>query len=281
MTMDRRAFLASGGAALVVVFSLAGRGTGVAAPPGVALAPPKSVEKGNLDSWLAIGRDGRVTVYTGKVDLGTGIKTAFAQMAAEELDVAFDKVDMVMGDTATTPDQWLTGASLSVMVAGIELRKAAATARQALLVRAGQRLNVPADRLTVEDGVARVTGEPGRSVPHADLVGAEGFRMAVDTNTTVKKPADYKVVGKSIPRVDIPEKVTGEYTFVHDFRLPGMLHARVVRPDELGARLVSFDDSGAKAVKGFVQTVRKGDFLAVVAETEWAAIKAVRALKPE
>ena len=280
MTMDRRAFLASGGA-LVVAFSLSGRRPAEAAPPGVALAPPKGVDKGNLDSWLAIGRDGRLTVYTGKVDLGTGVKTALAQMAAEELDVAFDRVEMVMGDTATTPDQWLTGASLSVMVAGIELRKAAATARQALLARAGQRLGVPADRLTVEDGVVRVTGEPGRSVAYADLVGADGFRMAVDTNAPVKKPTEYKVVGKSIPRVDIPEKVTGEYTFVHDFRLPGMLHARVVRPDDAGARLLSYDDSGAKAVKGFVQTVRKDGFLAVVAETEWAAIKAARAMKAE
>lgn len=279
MNMQRRDFLKSSGA-FVVAFSMLSHDV-IANTASSTLPPPKSVDKGALDSWLAIARDGRVTVYTGKVDLGTGIKTALAQMAAEELDVAFDQVDMVMGDTATTPDQWLTGASLSIMVAGVELRKAAATARQALLVRAGQKLNAAADQLTVENGVVWVKGDQGKSVTYAELVGPDGFRMNVDKEAVLKKPSEYRICGRPIQRVDIPAKVTGEYTFMHDFRLPGMLHARVVRPDELGARLVSFDEIEAKKVKGFVQTVRKQDFLAVVAETEWAAIKAARALKPE
>lgn len=280
MRIERRDFLKASGA-LVVAFSLfgSGRGTSAADPPG--LPPPRNTDKGAVDAWLAIGRDGRVTVFTGKVDLGTGTKTALAQMAAEELDVAFERIDMVMGDTATTPDQWLTAASLSIMVGGMELRKAAATARQALLVRAGQKLDLPVDQLTVEDGVVRAKGDAAKTVAYADLIGPDGFRMNVDPDIQLKKPGDFRVIGKPIPRVDIPAKVTGEFLFVHDFRLPGMLHARVIRPDELGARLVSFDDSAAKEIKGFVQTVRKRDFLAVVAETEWAAIKAARALKVE
>ena len=158
MNLDRRQFLAAGGA-LVVTFSLTGR-AGAAVPPAPALPHPKSVDKGVLDSWLAIDRDGRVTVFTGKVDLGTGVKTALAQMAAEELDVAFDQIDMVMGDTATTQDQWLTAASLTIAVGGMELRKAPATALQAIIVRAGQKLVVPVDQLVIENRIVRAKGDP-------------------------------------------------------------------------------------------------------------------------
>jgi nicotinate dehydrogenase subunit B len=273
MNIQRRDFLKSGGA-LVVAFSMPGRDTF-----GQALAPAKSVDKAAVDSWLSIGKDGRITVYTGKVDLGTGTKTALAQMAAEELDVAIERIDMVMGDTATTPDQWLTGASLSIMVGGVELRRAAATARNALLVRAGTKLDTPINELVIDDGMVRSRRDPSKAAAYADLIGPGEFKMGVDQQITLKKPADYRLVGKSIPRVDIPEKVTGEYTFVHDFRLPGMLHARVIRPEEEGASLQSFDDGEARKVSGFVQTVRKMHFLAVVAQTEWAAIKAARAMK--
>ena len=273
MQVNRREFL-KGSGALVVGFSLL-----PSSLMGATLAAPKSVAKDAVDSFLVIGRDGRVTVYTGKVDLGTGTRTALAQMAADELDVTFERIEMVMGDTGTTPDQWLTGANLTISQGGSELRRAAASARHALVARAAERLGVPASELLVEDGIVRAKGNPSRFVAYQDLLGADGFQMKVDPKAPLKKASEYRVVGRSIPRVDIPGKVTGEWPYVHDFRLPGMLHARVIRPDEHGARLVSYDDAAARKVSGFVQTVRKDGFLAVVAKTEWASIKAARAMQ--
>ena len=274
MHIDRRDFLKTAGA-LVVGFTY---GTAEAHADRAALMPPKTVDKEALDAWLTIGGDGRVTVFSGKVDLGTGTRTALAQIAADELDVPFERIEMVMGDTGTTPDQWLTGANLTIAQGGAELRRAAASARAALLARAAERLGAPATDLVVADGVVRVKGNPSRFVAYSELIG-EGFRIKVDPKIAVKKHTDYKVVGKSIPRVDIPAKVNGEYTYVHDFRLPGMLHARVIRPEIFGARVAAVDDSAARRVGGFVQTVRKGDFVAVLAKNEWAAVKAARALK--
>ena len=138
---------------------------------------------------------------------------------------------------------------------------------------------MPTAELAVDDGVVRVKGDPSRFVAYQELLGSEGFQIKVDPKAPLKKAAEYRVVGRSIPRVDIPGKVTGEWPYVHDFRLPGMLHARVLRPDDQGARLVSYDDIAARKVSGFLQTVRQDGFLAVVAKTEWAAIKAARAMK--
>jgi nicotinate dehydrogenase subunit B len=272
MVIDRREFLKAGGA-LVVTFSMVGREA-----LALTLPAPRSVDRETVDSWLAIGKDGRVTCYTGKVDLGTGTRTALAQMAADELDVAFDRVDMVMGDTATTPDQWLTAGSLSIAVGGMELRRAAATARQALLERAAQRFGAPASELLVENGIVHSKADASKTVAYADLIGPDGFQLKVDLKAALKKPGEFRLIGKPIPRVDIPQKVTGEFTFINDIRLPGMLHARVIRAEEEGARLESFDDSEARKVAGFVQTVRKAGFLAVVAENEWAVVKATRAV---
>src|SRR5215510_3095043 len=272
LSLDRREFLKTTGA-LVVGFSMFGR-----AANAQTLRAPKSVAKEALDSWLTISPENRVTVYCGKVDLGTGSRTALAQLAAEELDVAFERVEMVMGDTATTPDQWLTAANLTIFQGGSELRRAAASARRALVERAAQRLGVPAGELTVEDGVVRVKANLAQSVRYGELIG-DGIKLQVDEKVPLKKHPDYKVIGKSIPRVDIPAKVTGEFTYIHDFRLPNMLHARVIRPDHYGARVASVDESAARQVNGFVQTVRKGDFVAVVARNEWAAVKAARAIR--
>jgi nicotinate dehydrogenase subunit B len=272
MNMNRRTFLQASGA-LVVGFSLVGRDAGAQ-----ALRAPKSVAKDAVDSYLVIGRDGRVTVFTGKVDLGTGTRTALAQMAADELDVAFDRIEMVMGDTGTTPDQWLTGANLTIFQGGGELRRACATARAGLLDRAAKRLGTAPGDLAVADGVVRVKANPSQSVAYGDLIG-EGFAMTVAPKAALKPAVEYKVVGKSIPRVDIPGKVAGEWEYVHDVRVPGMLHARVIRPDAIGANLLAVDDAAARKVAGYVQAVRKGNFLAVVAKNEWAAIKAARAIE--
>ncbi len=270
---NRRQFLGAAGAGVLTVgFSLTGEAQ--AAPK---LAAAKSVAKDALDSWLTIDKNNRITLYVGKVDLGTGTKTALTQIAADELDVAFNRIEMVMGDTATTPDQWITGAALTISQGGSELRIAAANARLALLQRAAQQWGVPVSELVVSDGVIGHEGSR-KTASYGSLIG-QGFEVKVDPKVAVKKHTDYKLVGQSIPRVDIPAKVSGEHPYVHDLRLPGMLHARVIRPLQIGASLQGFDDAPAKRVNGFVQTVRQGNFLAVVAKTEWAAIKASQAIQ--
>ena len=281
--LSRRSLLKATAGTLVVGFSLKATLACAASKSGAAmpvLRPAKAVAKDLVDSFVSIEPNGKVTIFVGKVDLGTGTKTAMAQMAADELDVAFEQIEMVMGDTATTPDQWITGANLTIAQGVGELRKACATARAALLQRASAKLGVPASGLTVNGGVVSVKGNATQSVSYSALMqGEPSSNLKVDAKVANKLAAEYRVVGKSIPRVDIPAKVTGEFTYVHDVRLPGMLHARVVRADELGARLEAVDDSDARKVNSFVQTVRKGDFVAVVASTEWGAVKAARALK--
>ena len=229
-SISRRSLLQAGAGALVIGFN-ASASLALAAPG--ALPPAKSVAKDVVDSFLVLQPGGKVTIYVGKVDLGTGTKTAMAQMAADELDVAFDQITMVMGDTATTPDQWITGANLTISQGGGELRKACATARAALLARASGRLGVPAADLTVANGIVRTRADASKAVSYNDLMQAGAFDLKVDAKAPIKSAADYQVVGKSIPRVDIPQKVTGEFVYAHDFRLPGMLHARVIRPDDL------------------------------------------------
>ena len=282
--MQRRTLLKAGAGALVVGFSsTATLAPAATATSAAALRPAKATAKDLVDSFVSIEPGGKVTIFVGKVDLGTGTRTAMAQMAADELDVAFEQIDMVMGDTATTPDQWITGANLTIAQGGAELRKACATARAALLARAAARLGVPATELTVTNGVVSAKSDAAQSVSYSELVQGAGSigsaGVKVDAKAAIKPASSYRVVGKSIPRVDIPTKVSGEFVYVHDVRLPGMLHARVVRADELGARLQAVDDSAARRTSGFVQTVRRGDFVAVVARTEWGAIKAARALK--
>jgi len=274
MDATRREFLAGSGA-LIVGFSLVSRdaqaqGVGVAAKP-LALD--------DVDAFLAVGRDGIVRVFTGKVDLGTGTRTALRQIAAEELDVALDRVDLVEGDTARTPDQGPTWGSLTIQVGGVQIRQAAATARRALLAAAAERLGAPVGDLEVKYGVVRLKTDPTKSVAYAELVGDREFRIKVDKSAPLKDPATYTVVGTSARRVDIPAKLTGEFTYMQDFRVPGMLHGRVIRPPAMGATLVSVEESSVSGIKGLVRVVREGSFLGVVAESEWAAIKAARALK--
>jgi len=268
----RRDFLIGTGA-LVVSFSLA--------PDALAQmgGKMKPVALDQVDSFLAVHRDGTVTMYTGKVDIGTGIRTALPQMVAEELDVALDKVKLVEGDTALTPDQGPTWGSLSVQIGGVQLRQAAATARKALIEMAVQKLGMPSADLAVRDGVIFVRAAPHRRLSYAELIGDKEFNLKVDKDAPLKNPKDYTIVGQPVPRVDLPGKVTGTHTYMQDFRVPGMLHARVVRPPAIGATLESVDEASVKNIKGFKQVVRQGSFLAVVAETEWAAVKAAKALK--
>lgn len=274
--ISRRTVLKSGGA-LVVGFSLGGT-LGAVFPRGAA-AGIAGVDKAQVDSWLEIAADGSATVYSGKVELGTGVRTALAQMAAEELGVPIDSVTMVQGDTDTTPDQGGTWGSLTISSSGMEIRQAAATARAVLTARASEKLGVPAAKLEAVDGVIRVKESPDQKVTIASLVGGQRFEIPVDPEAKAKDPKTHTIVGKSIPRVDIPGKATGTYTYMQDVRVPGMVHGRVVRPPALKAKLLEVDESSVSGIPGVIKVVREGDFLGVVAETEWSAIRASRALK--
>src|SRR5499433_720108 len=261
-----------GGGALVVSFSLAGA-------LGETLAQgAKPFALTEVDSFLAIDAGGVVTLYSGKVDLGTGVATALPQMVADELDVPLNRIKLVQGDTALTPDQGTTWGSLSIQIGGMQLRNAAATAKAALLEQAAKRLGAKPDELKVVDGVISAGN---KRVSYGELVGGKSFALKLDHTKPAagKDPKDYKLVGKPVPRVDIPDKVTGRFTYMQDFRLPGMLHGRVVRPPAIGATLESVDESSVKDVPGLVKVVREGNFLGVVAQSEWGAISAARKLK--
>ena len=248
MDATRREFLAGSGS-LVVGFSLVARDAQAQAVG--AAAKPLALD--DVDAFLSVGRDGIVRVYSGKVDLGTGTRTALRQIAAEELDVALDRVDLVEGDTARTPDQGPTWGSLTIQVGGVQIRQAAATARRALLAAAAERLGASPGDLEVKYGVVRLKNDPTKSAAYAELVGDREFRIKVDKSAPLKDPATYTVVGTSVKRVDIPAKVTGEFTYMQDFRVPGMLHGRVIRPPAMGATLVSVDESSVTGIKGLVR----------------------------
>jgi CO/xanthine dehydrogenase Mo-binding subunit len=273
--ISRRGFL-KGGGALVVTFTM---GSALQAPSSAAAALPHTLDKAKslaineVAGFLSIDESGVVTVFSGKVDLGTGVRTALMQIVADELDTSMEKIKLIQGDTLLTPDQGPTFGSLSIQVGGMQIRQAAATAREALRAQGAEKLGVPIDAVKTADGSV-MSG--GRSISYGELVGAAPLTMKVDSKAALKDPAGYKIVGKSVRRVDIAGKVTGEFTFMHDFRLPDMLHARVIRPAGIKSDLLSYDDSNASKVNGFVKTVRKGNFLAVIAKSEWAAIKASR-----
>ena len=274
----RREFLIGTGA-LIVTVGLAGDPRGAHAQPGAAgAAEAKPVALDQVDSFLAVHKNGRVTVYTGKVDLGTGLRIALPQMVAEELDVRVERITLIEGDTLLTPDQGPTWGSLSIQVAGVQLRQAAATARQALIQMAGQKTGMPAVDFAVKDGVIFLRAEPQRRFTYGELIGAKSFELKLDAAAPLKDPRNYTIVGQPMPRPDVPGKVTGTHTYMQDFRVPGMLHARVVRPPAMGAALEQVDERSIKGIKG-ARVVRQGSFLAVVAESEWAAIKAARQLK--
>lgn len=278
--LSRRAALL-GSAGLFVAFRMgASAAPGATTPMTAAPAPAgKPLALDQVDAFLRIAPDGDVTVYSGKVDLGTGVRTALAQIAADELDVPFASVVVIEGDTALTPDQNLTGGSTTIQFGGAQIRLAAATARAALVDMAAARLGVPADQLTTVDGAVRTTGEPGVTLTYAELVGGAGrFDLPVRKDAPLKPASALRVVGRSVPRVDVPDKVTGRFEYVADVRLPGMMHARVVRPPAIGAKLLSVDEASVSVVSG-ARVVRQGDFLAVVAPTEWSAVRAAAMLK--
>ena len=275
--LSRRALLRGGGA-LTVAFALSAP-AGKALAQAVASAAGRTLDLKEVDAFLAINADGTVTVFSGKVDLGQGLRIAIPQIAAEELGIPVDKVHFVEGDTALTPDQGRTSGSTGIMRGGMQIRQAAATARKGLIDLASKRLNVPAEGLAIVDGTIRpAAGGPG--VTFAELLGGKNFDLKLDPKAPLKNPSNYTLVGKSLKRPDIVAKCTGGHVYMQNFAVPNMLHARVIRPAAIGATLRSVDESSVADLPG-AKVVRIKDFLAVVADDEWTAIKAARALKSQ
>jgi nicotinate dehydrogenase subunit B len=262
------------------IYTLAAQGAGTYADPDYL----------QLDSWIVIRPDNTATFFVGKTDLGQGTGTAFRQIMSDELDIAFDKTTCVMGSTHLTVDQGGSGGSDALQTDGYPMRRVAAEARRVLLDMAAAHFGVPASSLTVSDGVVAVRGSaPARTVTYGELIGGKKFNVTltgrnVDATTGVarlKPVQEMKNVGKSPQRDDIPRKVDGSAKWAVDAKVPGMLHARNVKPPVAGATLVSVDESSVKNLPGFVRVVRKGNYLAVVCEREEQAIKAATQLKAD
>ncbi len=295
---SRRAFLKTSGG-LVLGFSLFAPAAAMAATRELPLdtsvaamsgtGPFPAVDPARLDAWIAIHPDNTATLFTGKVEQGNGSPNALLQIAADELDFPFDRFYLVMGSTTETVDQGPSYGSMAVRYAGPQIQHAAAAGRQVLLDMASKHFDVPVDQLVASAGVITVAGASGKSITYGNLVGdkrldvtigASGktFGMKVAPNAKLKDPSKYTVIGTSVPRKDIPGKTTGQFTFMQDVKVPGMLHGRVVRPYGVGAKLLKVDETGLRDIPGFVQIVRDGNFLGVVAQTEWGAIQAAQKL---
>jgi CO/xanthine dehydrogenase Mo-binding subunit len=232
----------------------------------------------DLDAWVRINSDNTVTLFSGKVEYGQGLKTALAQIGAEELDLALEQVRIVMADTAQTPNEQLTVGSMSLETSGNALRYAAAEARHILLLLASEELEAPVERLTVSQGVI---SDPagGRSITYGELFGGQRFATQVTGVVQPKRPETYKLVGQPATRLDLPPKVAGEAYFIHDLELPGMVHGRVVRPPHPGAKLRAVDETAVAQMPGVLKVVRDGSFLAVIAEREEQAVRAMERLR--
>jgi len=288
VAFDRRAFLKSG-ASLVFVVGTGGITIARRAAGQTVSAAARAIAPTSLDSWLQLDASGAVTAFFGKMDMGQGVDTAIAQVVAEELDVDVARVTVVMGDTHRTPNQGGASGSSGCRLGANALRNAAAEARRVLVARASERLGVPAADLRVTDGRVSAAGGSGRAVTYGELI-ADGFATELDWNERYgnnlnvtgvakpKSPGDYRVVGTPVPRKDIAGKVMATTEYCHHVRLPGMLHARTLRPPVANAVPVRVDESSIAAIPG-ARVVRKGDFIAVVAPQEWHAIKASRELK--
>ena len=283
-SIDRRSLFKGAGALIV---SIGIPGAVATAEIGSTVKPPLSPDR--LDSWLAVKADGDVVAYFGKMDMGQGVDVAIAQIVADELDVPFERVNVVMGDTAWTVNQGGASGSTGIQKGGIPLRNAAAEARRMLVELASQRLGVPAERLEVTDGVVIVTGDPARKLSYGELIGGRYFDLLMTWNGKIgndllaegqakpKPPSAYKIVGRSPPRFDVPAKVFGKLDYVTDIKVPGMLHGRMIRPLVAGALPVAVDDGSVRDLPG-VRVIRDKGFIGIVTEREWDAVQAAERL---
>jgi nicotinate dehydrogenase subunit B len=275
--LSRRSFLAA--SALVVGFSLLPDEVLAQSNPGTPSGPAFGDLKTYpyLDSWIGIDDQGHVTVFTGKAELGQGIQTALMQCAAEQLAVEPAAITMVMASTAQTPNEGYTAGSNSMSDSGTAIFHAAAQVRGILLGWAAGDLGVDVAQLKAENGI--VTGPDGKRRSYGDLVKGRSLHVAATNQSNLIPPDQYKVMGKNVPRLDIPPKLTGEAVFVQDIRMDNMVHARVVRPPNYGATLTQVDTAAVEKMPGVVKVIRQGNYLAVAAEGEFQAIVAMRALQ--
>src|SRR5215472_17197868 len=265
-TSSRRNFLKSSGLFVVSLSAspLISMAATQAAPRQAAGSggPYPDPDFRQLDSWIVIHEDNTATFYVGKTDCGQGTGTAFRQMMCDELDIAYDRTTCIMGATDITVDQGGSGGSDAIQTDGWPMRRVAAEARRVLLDMASSRFDTPVDRLAVANGA--ITGNN------------------VDATTgvaKVKPVQELKMVGQSPQRYDIPAKVDGSLKWAVDVKLPGMVHARNVKPPVAGAKLVSIDEASVRSMPGFIKVVSKGNYVAVVCEREEQAINASRQLK--
>ena len=268
LQISRRRFLAQSGA-LVVSFALTRYAEAQSPAMGSLGKTP------NLDSWIRVDADGAITVFTGKAELGQGVKTAITQIAADELFVEPKSIRLVTADTARTPDEGYTAGSRSMTDSGTAVMNAAAQVREMMVELAAARFGVERSALSLQNGAVRT--RDGRVANYGELVANQSLHVAAKPQSALADPKARRYVGQSLPRVDIPAKVTGGVAYVHDLRLPGMVHARVVRPPNYRARLSALDVTSVEKMPGVIKVVRNGSFLAVVAEREFQAISAMRA----
>jgi CO/xanthine dehydrogenase Mo-binding subunit len=281
-TIDLRRRAVLRGGALVLGFTLSPRAAlaefnGMGVPPITNKDLAGSLKRAPmLDAWIRIAPDGKVTVFTGKVELGTGVRTALLQVAAEQLDVAPAAIEFVTADTARTPNEGFTAGSHTMADSGTALLNAAAQVRALVVQGAASQLKLDGSALATRNGV--VLAPDGRRLHYGEAIRGVNLHQAAKAQSPLKDASSYTVIGQSLPRVDIPAKLTGGAAYVQDMRLPGMVHARVVRPPAYRARLLSADLAAAQRMPGVLKVHVDGDYLAVIASDEWQAIQAMRAL---
>jgi nicotinate dehydrogenase subunit B len=291
-TFSRRTVLRAGGAVVVSLGMPIGLDTVLAVNSAHAQGARPPLVPTELASYIAVNQDGTVSAFFGKMDMGQGLFVAIGQMVAEELDVPFGAVKVIMGDTASSVNQGGASGSTGIMLGGKQMRAAAAEARRVLVEMAAEKLSVPADQLSVTDGVVHAKADADKKVSYAELIGGRYFNVQLEWNKQIgnalyapgkakPKPAsEHKIVGKPIPREDIAPIVYAQTDFCTDVHRPGMMHARMIRPPVAGATIASVDESSVRDIAG-VKVYRENEFLAVVAETEWDAVKAAEKLKVE
>lgn len=277
--LSRRTWLKAAGA-LIVGFSA----SELAPPAAGQTGPPyPAIPANQVDSWIAIGADESVTGYVGKCDFGQGFRTVHRQLIAEELQVAIDRVKLVICDTAMCPDQGVSSGSQAhpTQFGNAALRQALATAREALMRMASQQLQAPMSELRIVQGLITVNNDPSKSTTYGALIGGRKMTLAVNAQAKPRDPKEYNILGTSVLREDIPAKVTGEFQYVHHVRVPGMLHGKVVRPPVVGAKLIRVNENSVKDLPGNVRVVTKADFVGVVADREWDAMQGALRLEVE
>src|SRR5882672_4897921 len=282
---SRRTLLKGAGALVVSVGTPVGLDMMLATREAFAQGTKPPLMPNELSSFIAINADGSVAAYFGKMDMGHGLFVAIGQMVAEELDVPFRAVKVHMGDTATSVNQGGASGSTGIQLGGKQMRMAAAEARRVLVDLAAAKLGLPADQLTVTDGVVHGKTDASKKASYAELIGGRYFNVQLDWNkqsgnTQPKNYAEHKIVGQPIKRADVAPKVFCTEDYCTDVKVPGMVHGRMIRPAVAGSVPVKVDESSIKDITG-AQVVWQNGFLGVVADKEWDAIKAMQTLKVE